>query len=93
MIERTAFIASTAGLHARPATAFAQAAAEYTNLEITVAAEGEPLTDAVDATSVLSLMSLSAQHGDKMVLRADGNGAEHALNQLVQLLETNHDAH
>jgi phosphocarrier protein HPr len=93
MIERTATIASTVGLHARPATALAQAAAEYRNLEITVAAEGDPLDEAVDVTSVLSLMSLGAQHGDKMVLRADGDGAEDALDRLVQLLETNYDAH
>jgi phosphocarrier protein HPr len=93
MIERTATIASTVGLHARPATILAQAAAEYTNVEITVAAEGDSPDEAMDATSVLSLMSLGAQHGDKMVLRADGDGAEDALNRLVQLLETNHDVH
>jgi len=92
MIERTATIASTVGLHARPATIFVQAAAEYEDLEITIAAEGEPAEDAMDATSVLSLMSLGAEHGDRVVLRTEGHGAEDALDRLVQLLETNHDA-
>lgn len=92
MLERTATIASTVGLHARPAAIFAEAAAEYENLEITIAAAGEPAEDAMDATSVLSLMSLGAAHGDTVVLRAEGAGAEDAVNHLVQILETNHDA-
>jgi phosphocarrier protein len=46
----------------------------------------------VDAGSVLSLMSLGAGHGDRVVLRAEGRGAEDALDRLVQILETNHDA-
>ena len=92
MIERTATIASTVGLHARPAAIFAEAAAEYDDLEITIAAAGEPAEDAMDATSVLSLMGLGAAHGDTVVLRAQGAGAEDALDYLVQILETDHDA-
>jgi phosphocarrier protein HPr len=91
MIERTATIASTVGLHARPASLFAEAAAQYEDLEITIAAEGEPADEAMDATSILSLMSLGAGHGDTVVIRTDGVGAEHALDQLAQILETNHD--
>lgn len=92
MIERTATIDSTVGLHVRPAAIFAEAAAEYEDLEITTAAAGEPAEEAMDATSVLSLMGLGAAHGDTVVLRADGAGAEDALDHLVQLLETHHDA-
>jgi phosphocarrier protein len=92
MIERTATIASTVGLHARPAAIFAEAAAEYENLEITIATESDPADEAMDATSILSLMSLGASHGDTVVLRAEGEGAEQALNHLAQILETNHDA-
>ena len=39
MAERTATIASSVGLHARPAAIFAEAAGEY-DLDITIAAEG-----------------------------------------------------
>lgn len=46
----------------------------------------------MDATSVLSLMGLGAAHGDTVVLRAEGTGAEAALGHLVEILETNHDA-
>jgi phosphocarrier protein len=90
MIERTATIASRVGLHARPAAIFAAAVSEL-DLDVTIARDGEPASDAMDAASILSLMSLGASHGDVVVLRAEGDGAEDALDRLVQVLETNHD--
>ena len=72
MSERTATVASRVGLHARPAAIFAEAAGEYENLEITIRAEGEDAEEGMDASSVLSLMSLGASHGDKVVLAAEG---------------------
>jgi len=92
MFERTATIASTSGLHARPATIFVEAAAAHDELEITIGRAGEPAQDAMDATSVLSLMSLGLEHGDRVVLRSEAAGSEQALDRLVGLLETNHDA-
>jgi len=91
MFERTATIASRVGLHARPAAIFAETAAEL-DLEITIALQGEPVDDAVDAASILSLMGLGASYGDVVVLRAEGAGAEDALDSLVKLLEIDHDA-
>ena len=46
----------------------------------------------MDAASVLSLMSLGASHGDKVILAADGDGADEALDHLVSIIETDHDA-
>ncbi|WP_138444535.1 HPr family phosphocarrier protein [Sinomonas susongensis] len=91
MAERTATIASRVGLHARPAAIFAEAAAN-TGLEITIAKEGEPADEALDASSILSLMSLGAEHGQKVTLRAQGPNAETHLDHLVTILETDHDA-
>lgn len=91
MIERNATIASRVGLHARPAAIFAEAAGEL-DLEVTIARQGEPEDEAMDAASILSLMSLGATHGEVVVLRADGEGADAALDRLVQILETDHDA-
>lgn len=91
MAERTATIASRVGLHARPAAIFAEAAAEQP-VEVTIAREGEPVEDALDASSILSLMGLGAEHGTVVVLRAEGDGAEAALDALVTILETDHDA-
>ena len=91
MAERTATIASRVGLHARPAAIFAEAAAEQP-VEVTIALEGEPAEDALDASSILALMGLGAEHGTRVVLRADGEGADAALDALVAVLETDHDA-
>ncbi|WP_120520655.1 HPr family phosphocarrier protein [Arthrobacter celericrescens] len=91
MSERTATIASRVGLHARPAAIFAEAAGEL-DLEVTIARQGEPAEDAMDAASILSLMSLGAAQGDVVVLRAEGTGADEALDKLVKILETDHDA-
>ncbi|MFL4480050.1 HPr family phosphocarrier protein [Paeniglutamicibacter sp. ORCA_105] len=91
MAERTATIASRVGLHARPAAIFAEAAGNE-DLEITIAREGEPVEDAMDASSILSLMGLGAEHGTKVVLRAEGDGADSVLETLVAILETDHDA-
>jgi len=46
----------------------------------------------VDAGSILSLMGLGATHGSVVTLRAEGDGAEPALDELVTLLETDLDA-
>lgn len=92
MPERTATIASTSGLHARPATVFVEAAAAYEDFEITIGREEEPADEAMDASSVLSLMSLGLERGDRVVLRSESAGSEQALDHLAGLLETNHDA-
>ncbi|MGO2053031.1 HPr family phosphocarrier protein [Arthrobacter sp. MYb211] len=91
MAERTAIIGSRVGLHARPAAIFAEAAGELP-VEVTIALEGEPAEDALDASSILSLMGLGAEYGTKVVLRAEGEGAEASLEQLVTLLEIDHDS-
>ena len=85
---RTAVVASRVGLHARPASLFVQAAAA-TGLPVTVAVgDGEP----VDARSILMVMGLGAKHGDQVTLTAEGEGADAALDSLVELVETDHDA-
>jgi phosphocarrier protein HPr len=91
MPERTATIASRVGLHARPAASFAEAAGEQP-VEVTIAVAGTPADEALDASSILSLMGLGAEYGTTVVLRAEGEGADQALEALVQILETDHDA-
>ncbi|MCC3275757.1 MULTISPECIES: HPr family phosphocarrier protein [unclassified Arthrobacter] len=91
MAERKATVASRVGLHARPASIFAEAAAA-SPVDVTIAMEGTPAEEAMDASSMLSLMSLGASHGDVVVLRSDGPGAENALEDLARVLETDLDA-
>ncbi|MBK6884990.1 MAG: HPr family phosphocarrier protein [Tetrasphaera sp.] len=88
MAQRTVTIASAVGLHARPAALFVEAASE-TGLDIEIAKPGE---DPVDATSILGVMALGAKHGEEVVLTAEGEGAEEALDSLVALLSRDLDA-
>ena len=91
MFERKATIASRVGLHARPAAIFAEAVGKAP-IEVTIALDGESADDAMDASSILSLMGLGASNGDVVVLRADGPGAAETLDALVAILETDLDA-
>ena len=88
MPERTAIVASTVGLHARPAAVFVKAAGEQPAKVRIRKGDGEP----VDAASILSIMTLGVEHGDEVVLSADGDGAEASLDALVTLLERDLDA-
>jgi phosphocarrier protein HPr len=88
MFERHAVIGSAVGLHARPAAVFVQAAVRAP-VAVTIAkGDGEP----VDARSILFVLTLGAAQGDEVVLRAEGEGAEEALDSLVALLEQDLDA-
>ena len=88
MSQRTAVIGSTVGLHARPAALFVQAVTAA-GLPVTI---GKPGGDPVNARSILSVLALDARGGEQVVLTADGEGAEAALDTLVALLLVDHDA-
>ncbi len=89
MARRTVTIASSVGLHARPAALFVQAATA-TGLDIEIGRSGQD--DAVDATSILGVMALGAKHGEEVEIVADGEGADAALDSLVELLSRDLDA-
>ena len=88
MPERTVKIGSSVGLHARPATIFTQAASK---LPVKVKI-GKPGGNAVDARSVLFVLGLDVRGGDEVVLSADGDGADAALDELEALLQRDLDA-
>ena len=82
MPERTVAIGSQLGLHARPAALFVQAVNE-TGLPVMISREGHK---AVDARSVLAVMSMGASHGQVVTLTCDEGGSDEALDGLVDLL-------
>jgi phosphocarrier protein len=88
MPERTVTVASRVGLHARPAAVFVKKASEI-SLPVTLAKKGgQP----VNARSMLAIMSLDVRNGDEVLLSAEpADGAEEALDQLAELLETDLD--
>jgi len=88
MASRNVVVASRVGLHARPASLFVQAVTA-TGLPVTIAKSGG---DPVDARSILMVMGLAVGNNDEVTLAAEGDGADAALDQLVELLEVDHDA-
>ena len=88
MPERRVVIGSKVGLHARPAAMFVQAAAKQP-VKVTIAKTGG---DPVDARSILSVLALDAGGGDEVVLAAEGDGADQALDELAALVARDLDS-
>ncbi|GAB2770362.1 HPr family phosphocarrier protein [Amycolatopsis magusensis] len=88
MPERRVKVASKVGLHARPAALVAKAAAAQP-VAVSIAKDGGT---PVPAGSVLSLMTLGAAHGDEVVITAEGEGAEAAIDAVAELIESDLDA-
>lgn len=87
MTERTVTVASSVGLHARPASLFAQAAAKAGVPVTLTSAAGK----SVNAASILGVLSLGISHGETVTLSAEGDGSEAALDALVDVLATDLD--
>ncbi len=88
MPSQTVVIASTVGLHARPASLLIKAAAAA-GVPVTVGRVGEP---AVNAASMLSVLALGGKHGESIEITVgDGPDSDRILAELVSIVETNHD--
>ncbi|GAA4978036.1 HPr family phosphocarrier protein [Actinoplanes utahensis] len=88
MPTRTATVGSASGLHARPAKIFVEAAAKAP-VKVTIrVGDRKP----VPAKSMLSVLALGAKQGTEVVLEAEGDGADEALDSLAELLATDLDA-
>ena len=87
MAQKKVAVASSVGLHARPASLFAQAAARVGVPVQLASAAGK----SVNAASILGVLSLGIGHGEEVTLTAEGEGAEAALDTLAALLGTDLD--
>jgi phosphocarrier protein HPr len=85
MIEVELTITHPAGLHARPAALFVQTAARF-QARLTVANLARDPARAVDAKSILGLMTLGVSAGQRIRLRADGPDAAAAVEALRRLV-------
>jgi phosphocarrier protein HPr len=88
MTERVVTVGSKVGLHARPAALFVRAASAQP-VAVRIA---KPGSDPVDARSILSVLALDARGGDEIVLSAEGDGAEAALEALASLVSRDLDS-
>ena len=74
------------GLHLVPCSRIAQSAGRFS---CDVKVHKDNLS--VDAKSVLDLMTLNAEQGTTLVLEARGDGANEAIQELVNLFESGFD--
>jgi phosphocarrier protein HPr len=81
MPERSVQIVNEAGIHARPAAEIVKAAARF-KAEITISKDGLD----VNAKSIMGVMMLAAECGSTVVLRAEGEDADAALDAIAQVI-------
>ena len=81
-VSREVRIGNQRGLHAR-------ASAKFVNLasEIDASIEVEKDGNRVCGTSIMGLMMLGAAMGDTITIHVSGEGAQEALDRLVELVE------
>ena len=82
MYEQKVTLSNEIGLHARPASIFIRQAVKFP-CDITVVKAGR----SYNAKSIMSVLSMSASKGGEIVIKADGEGEEDAVNSLIDLVE------
>lgn len=82
MPERQVVIRNEKGLHVRPATAFAQQAAKFASRVQIVKGE-----QTVNGKSSIELLMLAAVEGTPLVIRAEGEDADKAVETLAKLVD------
>jgi phosphocarrier protein len=81
MAERIAQIVNKLGIHARPAAEIVKTAARFRS-DITIIRDDLE----VNGKSIMGVMMLAAECGSSIVLRAEGEDAEAALDALAALI-------
>jgi len=82
MVKKDFTILNKLGIHARPAAQFVKMANRFKS-EILVEKDGEE----VDGKSIMGLMMLAAGHGSVIIVSAEGEDEEAALNAIGELIE------
>ncbi len=78
-------IKNKVGLHARPAGLFVREAGHYKSNILAICGENK-----ANAKSILAVLTLGANQGSQITIRADGEDAEAALQALAALNESNY---
>lgn len=82
MAQRELTIQNKLGIHARPAAQFVKTASKFSS-EIRVEKDGEE----VDGKSIMGLMMLAAGNGSAIIVAAEGEDEDAALEALTDLIE------
>jgi phosphocarrier protein len=81
MMERTVEIVNRNGLHARPAAEIVKLSSKFKS-EITIVRDDLE----VNGKSIMGVMMLAAEFGSNIVVRANGDDAEAAINAIAGLV-------
>ncbi len=81
MVEKVTTVENRLGLHARPAAEFVKLAGKFQS-EISVGKDGMW----VNGKSIMGVMTLAAEFGSKVTIRAEGDDASEAADALVECL-------
>jgi phosphotransferase system HPr (HPr) family protein len=84
--EKTVIIDNKYGLHARPAMQFVELAAKFA-ADISLV-RGDKVAD---AKSIMEILTLAAEKGSELAIRADGPDAEAAVDALWKLVASKFD--
>ena len=87
MYKRDVLIQNRTGLHARPASEFVACAAKFDS-KITIRSANDEDDDAVDAKSIMLLLSIGLGQGDEVVITAKGEDEVEAVDALVDLIDS-----
>ncbi|HEY2825527.1 MAG TPA: HPr family phosphocarrier protein [Gemmatimonadales bacterium] len=82
VVERAARVVNPLGLHARPAAEFVKTASRF-RAEVSVRKD----EDFVNGKSILGVMTIAAEFGSTLTIRAEGDDAEAAVAALVELVD------
>ena len=87
MYQKETTVKNSTGLHARPASDFVKAAKEFES-KIKIMRSGSDEDEAVNAKSIVMLLSLGVGKGEKIVVSATGYDEEKAVDTLVELIDS-----
>ncbi len=85
MYSKNAVVINKTGLHARPASAFVQAAGKFSS-KITI--ENLKTGKQANAKSIVLLLTLAVNQGTEVQITADGADEIAAVDQLTALIES-----
>jgi len=85
VVEGSAVIKNRLGLHARPSAEFVKLAAKF-RAEISVGKDGSW----VNGKSIMGVMTLAAEFGSTVTVRAEGEDAREAVALLTECLMREH---
>lgn len=84
--SRNVVVRNRLGLHARPAMTFVDEASKFTS-DVKVG-NGK---QSVDGKSIMHMMMLAATQGTELEIKAEGEDAEQAVEELAALVESGFD--